>query len=146
MVDLLNGSPRVDPTSEPTVMRRAVGLLFGTKAGSTIHRSLFAPLDLRLMRMTRGRFHTAKGSLPVVMLRTTGAKSGARREVTLAYFTDGDDVILIASNYGQEKHPNWYYNLLKSPGASCLPTGALIAAVVSWPVRLRVPTTTGCMR
>jgi deazaflavin-dependent oxidoreductase (nitroreductase family) len=115
MGDLLSGIPRVDPTSKPTVMRRAVGLLFGTKAGSTIHRSLFAPLDLQLMRMTRGRFHTAKGSLPVVMLRTTGAKSGARREVTLAYFTDGDDVILIASNYGQEKHPNWYYNLLQHP-------------------------------
>jgi deazaflavin-dependent oxidoreductase (nitroreductase family) len=49
------------------------------------------------------------------MLCTTGAKSGARREVTLAYFTDGDDVILIASNYGQEKHPNWYYNVLKNP-------------------------------
>jgi len=106
MTDLLNGIPRVDPTSKPTFMRRAVGIVFGTKAGSTIHRSLFAPLDLRLMRMTRGRFHTAKGSLPVVMLCTTGAKSGARREVTLAYFTDGDDVILIASNYGQEKHPN----------------------------------------
>jgi len=35
--------------------------------------------------------------------------------VTLAYFTDADDVILIASNYGQAKHPSWYYNLLKNP-------------------------------
>jgi len=35
--------------------------------------------------------------------------------VPLAYCTDGDDVILVASNYGQAKHPSWYYNLLNNP-------------------------------
>jgi deazaflavin-dependent oxidoreductase (nitroreductase family) len=37
------------------------------------------------------------------------------RDVPLAYWTDSDDVILVASNYGQAKHPSWYHNLLKSP-------------------------------
>jgi deazaflavin-dependent oxidoreductase (nitroreductase family) len=115
MADLLNGIPRVDPTSEPTVMRRAVSRFLATKAGSTFHRTLMAPLDTRLIHLTRGRFHTAKGAVPVVVLRTTGAKSGVQRDVTLVYFTDGDDVILIASNYGQVKHPSWYYNVLKNP-------------------------------
>ncbi len=115
MSDLLNGIPRVDPTSEPTAMRRAVGRILATNAGSTIHRKLFAPLDTRLISLTRGRLHLARGTIPVVLLRTTGAKSGVQREVTLVYFTDGDDVILIASNYGQAKHPSWYYNLLKNP-------------------------------
>ncbi len=35
--------------------------------------------------------------------------------MTLVYFTDGDDVILLASNYGQAKHPSWYHNLVKDP-------------------------------
>ena len=115
MADPLNGIPRVDPTSKPTMMRRAVSRVLATKAGSTFHRTLMAPLDTRLIHLTRGRLHTATGAVPVVVLRTTGAKSGVQRDVTLVYFTDGDDVILIASNYGQVKHPSWYYNLLKNP-------------------------------
>ena len=47
-------------------------------------------------------------SAPLV---TTGAKTGQLREVQLAYFHDGNDPILIASNYGGPKHPQWYYNL-----------------------------------
>ena len=46
---------------------------------------------------------------------TTGAKTGQPREVQLAYFHDGPDPILVASNYGGPKHPNWYYNLKAHP-------------------------------
>jgi deazaflavin-dependent oxidoreductase (nitroreductase family) len=106
---------RVDPTSKPTIMLRAVGRLLATKSGSAIHRMLIAPLDGPLMRLSGGHVHFAKGTIPLVLLRTTGARSGAQRDVPLGYFTDGDDVILIASNYGQAKHPSWYYNLLKYP-------------------------------
>ena len=97
------------------MMQRAVSRFLATTAGSTIHRTFMAPLDTRLIHLTRGRIHLAKGTFPLVLLRTTGAKSGIQRDVTLVYFTDGDDVILIASNYGQVKHPSWYYNLLKNP-------------------------------
>ena len=115
MNDQLNGIPRVDPTGKPTVVWRAVSRFLATKAGSTFHRTVLAPLDTVLIRLTRGRFHTGKGALPLVVLRTTGAKSGAQRDVTLVYFTDGDDVVLLASNYGQAKHPSWYHNLMKNP-------------------------------
>jgi deazaflavin-dependent oxidoreductase (nitroreductase family) len=74
-----------------------------------------APLDGPLMRLTKGRLYSGKGTVPLVVLRSTGAKSGIPRDVPLGYFTDGDDVILIASNYGQAHHPSWYYNLLKNP-------------------------------
>ncbi len=113
--DLLNGIPRVDPTAEPTILRRAIGRILATDAGSKFHRTVLAPLETRLIRLTNGRLHTAKGAVPLVVLRTTGAKSGLQRDVTLVYFTDGDDVVLLASNYGQAKHPSWYYNLLKEP-------------------------------
>ena len=121
-VDLLNGIPRVD-LERPTASQRVIGRLLAVKPISVIHRVVAAPIDARLMRRTRGRLSTAFGAAPVVMLRTTGAKSGAVRDVSLAYFTDGDDVILIASNYGQAKHPNWYHNLLKNPQCELFENG-----------------------
>jgi deazaflavin-dependent oxidoreductase (nitroreductase family) len=51
----------------------------------------------------------------VVVLTSTGARSGQQRETALAYFTDGDDVVLMASNYGGARHPSWYHNLLTNP-------------------------------
>ncbi len=97
------------------MMRSAVARVLATTTGSAVHRIFIAPLDKRLMHLTDGRVHLAKGTIPLVLLRTSGARSGVAREVPLAYCTDGDDVILVASNYGQARHPSWYYNLLKNP-------------------------------
>ena len=55
------------------------------------------------------------GSVAQAPLRTTGAKSGQPRVVQLTYFHDGSDPILIASNYGGPRHPQWYYNLKAHP-------------------------------
>jgi hypothetical protein len=66
MADLLNGIPRVDPTSKPAMMRRAVPRVLATTRGSAIHRVFIAPLDARLMHMTGGRVHLAKGTIPLV--------------------------------------------------------------------------------
>jgi deazaflavin-dependent oxidoreductase (nitroreductase family) len=54
--------------------------------------------------------------LPIITLTTTGARSGLRRSVPLVGIPDGDKIILIASNWGQKRHPAWYYNLLANPG------------------------------
>jgi deazaflavin-dependent oxidoreductase (nitroreductase family) len=50
-----------------------------------------------------------------VLLTHTGAKSGIERATPLIYFTDGDRVILVASNYGGTQHPAWYHNVLANP-------------------------------
>jgi deazaflavin-dependent oxidoreductase (nitroreductase family) len=55
------------------------------------------------------------GVIPVVLVSVRGARSGVRRTVPLLYFTDGEDVILIASSYGRAKFPAWYYNLKANP-------------------------------
>ena len=104
-------------------MRRAVSRLLTTGSGSAIHRVVIAPLDAPLMRLSRGRVHFVKGTIPLVLLRTTGARSGVQRDVPLGYFTDGDDVILIASNYGQVRHPGWFHNLRADPRAALLVGG-----------------------
>ena len=55
--------------------------------------------------------------MPFVSMTTTGAKSGEPRTAAVLYFHDGDDVILIASNYGGTRHPAWYHNLKANPTA-----------------------------
>lgn len=71
-------------------------------------------IDPYLMRATGGRVKTTINA-PTVLLTHTGAKSGKQRSTPLAYFTDGDDVILIASRGGHQDHPGWYFNLQANP-------------------------------
>ena len=44
-------------------------------------------------------------NVPSATLKSTGAKTGQVRETQIAYFHDGHDVIVIASNYGGDEHP-----------------------------------------
>jgi len=55
------------------------------------------------------------GAIINAPLVSTGAKSGLPRVVQLTYFHDGPDVILLASNYGGTRHPQWYHNLKANP-------------------------------
>jgi deazaflavin-dependent oxidoreductase (nitroreductase family) len=71
-------------------------------------------IDPHLMNPTGGRVKSTL-SAPTVLLTHTGAKSGKKRTTPLAYFTDGDDVILIASRGGHRDHPAWYHNVTANP-------------------------------
>jgi deazaflavin-dependent oxidoreductase (nitroreductase family) len=51
----------------------------------------------------------------LLLLTTTGAKSGQPRTSPLAYSTDGDRIVIVASKGGAPTHPDWYGNLLKNP-------------------------------
>ena len=71
-------------------------------------------IDPYLMSATGGRVKSTI-SAPTVLLTHTGARSGKRRTTPLAYFTDGDNVILIASRGGHREHPAWYHNVIANP-------------------------------
>ena len=58
-----------------------------------------------------GRFAGA----PMLLLATTGAKSGQRRTTPLVYLPDGDRFVIIASKGGAPRHPDWYHNLMAHP-------------------------------
>lgn len=51
----------------------------------------------------------------LLLLTTTGAKSGKRRTTPLVYMPDGDRYIIFASKAGQPTNPDWYHNLVAHP-------------------------------
>jgi F420H(2)-dependent quinone reductase len=62
-----------------------------------------------------GRF--GKSQSPVLLLNTTGRKTGEPRTTPLLYLKDGDNLILVASDGGAPKHPAWWLNLQTKPEA-----------------------------
>ncbi|WP_225728555.1 MULTISPECIES: nitroreductase family deazaflavin-dependent oxidoreductase [unclassified Nocardia] len=54
----------------------------------------------------------------LLLLTSTGAKSGLPRTNPLAFIRDGDRVVIIASKAGAPTNPDWYYNLLANPEAT----------------------------
>lgn len=51
----------------------------------------------------------------LLLLTTTGAASGSARTTPLGYVRHGDSLLLVASNLGAPRHPDWYHNLLAHP-------------------------------
>lgn len=86
----------------------------------TAHR-----LDRPFLRFSRSRtsLTTILTGLPVLTITTVGAKSGQPRSIPLLSIPDGEDFILIASNFGQSHHPAWYHNLRACPEAQILLDG-----------------------
>ena len=70
-----------------------------------------------MYRLTNGRFGGRLLGMPVLLLTTTGRRSGERRTVPLTYFEEGDAVLVVGSKGGSPRHPDWYLNLVADPGA-----------------------------
>ena len=73
-------------------------------------------IDPLLFRATNGRF-TSMGAprMPMLTLTMTGRRSGEKRSVHLACLEKGDDLLVVASAMGQERHPAWSHNLEADP-------------------------------
>ncbi|MFN8638131.1 MAG: nitroreductase family deazaflavin-dependent oxidoreductase [Dehalococcoidia bacterium] len=68
-----------------------------------------------LYRLLGGRLVGHLGRAPVLLLTTTGRRSGRTRTTPLIYQRDGDRLVLIASNGGRPNHPAWWLNLIAHP-------------------------------
>jgi deazaflavin-dependent oxidoreductase (nitroreductase family) len=82
----------------------------------------FAPrivprVDHAAYRLTGGRYMLSSGMLPVIMLTTIGAKTRRARTVPLAAAPLDGELHIVASNFGQLRHPAWSANLLANPDA-----------------------------
>ena len=71
-------------------------------------------------RASRGRLLGHLAGMPVLLLTTTGRRSGKRRTVTLTYFREGADLVVIGSFGGSDLPPAWWLNLQRDSRASVL--------------------------
>ena len=70
-----------------------------------------------LYRSSNGVIGGRIANSPVLLLTTTGRRSGKQRTVPLLYLMDGRNVVLVASNGGAVRHPTWWLNLQTTPEA-----------------------------
>src|SRR3954463_5553175 len=85
--------------------------------GSWLFARILHRVDRPVHRLTKGRhtFASLVSGLPVVMITTTGAKSGKARTVPVLALPVDEGLAVIASNFGQEHNPAWYHNLRANP-------------------------------
>jgi deazaflavin-dependent oxidoreductase (nitroreductase family) len=78
---------------------------------SDYNSSLIADLRAHGGHATSGNFVGRQ----VLILTTTGARTGEKREIPLAYTIDGDRIVIVASKGGSPTHPAWYHNVVANP-------------------------------
>ncbi|MEV6657114.1 nitroreductase family deazaflavin-dependent oxidoreductase [Nocardia fluminea] len=107
-------------------LSRAANRFATTKPGSWLIRTI-TPLDRALLERTDAEY-TVLGPIgaPVILLTTTGRKSGVARTQPLLYVHDGDTLYVVGSNFGRAHHPAWTANLLANPSATVAIAGERI--------------------
>ncbi len=96
-------------------LRQTAADLF-LKSMNGVHRAVLA--------VSRGRIGSNVLNMPAVQLHTTGRRSGRRRSTMLtAPIVDGDTLVVVASKGGDDRHPDWYQNLLAHPAVEVTRNG-----------------------
>lgn len=78
---------------------------------------LLVHIDRVVLALTRGRttLTSLLTGLPTFTITTLGARSGVPRTHSLLGVMAGESILLVASNFGRDRHPGWYYNLRAHP-------------------------------
>ncbi len=85
-------------------------------------------------RANAGKVTGMFAGAPLLLLTTTGARSGQPRVAPLAYITDNGNYVIIASKGGAPTNPDWFHNLRANPevtveiGDASFPARAVVAA------------------
>jgi deazaflavin-dependent oxidoreductase (nitroreductase family) len=98
--------------------------MFSDRFWSRFSTSLGAPglrlagkMNIPVYRATRGRVWSKVGKAPVLLLTSTGRRSGQPRTAPVVYLPEGQNVVVIGSNAGNKNEPGWSFNLKANPDA-----------------------------
>ena len=72
-------------------------------------------VNVFIYRLTRGLLGSKMAGQSVLLLYTVGRKSGRSFTTPVNYYGDGENYVLVASNWGKDNHPAWFYNLMQQP-------------------------------
>ncbi|HEX5147154.1 MAG TPA: nitroreductase family deazaflavin-dependent oxidoreductase [Conexibacter sp.] len=106
--------PPVDPTAPRRLRKALIEPVALTSFGRWYLMQVAPRIDGSLGRLSGGRLMSIP-LVPLLRLTHRGAKSGRTYTSALVYFTDGDDAVVIASNYGLGHHPAWLANVRANP-------------------------------
>jgi deazaflavin-dependent oxidoreductase (nitroreductase family) len=81
-------------------------------------------LNVPIYRLSRGRIFGNIGTAPVLLLTSTGRRSGQQRTAPVVFLADGERYVVIGSNAGNVRTPAWSYNLQANPDAEIELRGA----------------------
>jgi len=132
------------PTVDPVVrgVRIVVSALTRTSVWRWAAPRVMPPIERMLAEATGGRVQISSVFVPSLILTTRGAKSGLARDTVLMYTADGYGRAIVAgTNWANEKHPAWTYNLLAHPEAEITVRGrryVVRASVIDGDARDRV--------
>jgi deazaflavin-dependent oxidoreductase (nitroreductase family) len=109
-------------TPRPRWWHPIIRRLSASRWGSRLIASRLHTWDRFVLRITRGRTTatSALTGLPVILLLSTGARSGLERVTPLLAIGDEERYLLIATNFGSRRNPDWYYNLKANPEVEIL--------------------------
>ena len=102
--------------------RVSIDSIISLRPVSAFLRYVMHYIDTPLMRLTGARFNLTVG-LPSILLTTTGAKSGQARTSPLLFVHLGNDIAIIGTRFGGNRHPGWVYNLRANASASVVREG-----------------------
>lgn len=89
----------------------------GSKAFAKVGPKVVPHVDRFVHKVSGGRIMISRVMLPVVVLTSTGRKSGEPRTTPLATVPFRGDLYVVGSNFGRPHHPAWSWNLLEHPEA-----------------------------
>lgn len=117
----------------PNPVQRSLQRAASTRAGGWVFQRTLYRVDRPLYRWSGGRL-TLPGlatGLPVIMLSTTGAKSGLVRSMPVAAIPLGDDLAVVGTNFAQPRPPGWAFNLAKNPRAAVTWRGTTVSVTAT---------------
>lgn len=132
------------PTVDPIVrgVRTVVSAITRTSLWRWAAPRVMPPVESVLAAVTGGRVQISSLVVPSLILTTIGAKSGLPRDTVLMYTADGHGRAIVAgTNWANEKHPAWTYNLLAHPEGTITVRGrryAVRASIIEGDARERV--------
>lgn len=107
------GIPEIEPKRASRVFLAGANLTRSRGARWFLSRYGWR-IDRAVLTLTGGRVSMSV-VMPEVLLTHIGAQTGRRRTIPLTYFTDRGRVIVMASNYGRDRHPAWFHNVKANP-------------------------------
>jgi deazaflavin-dependent oxidoreductase (nitroreductase family) len=103
----------------PQRLRQKILQMASNRHGMRLFYLFVRLVDMPISRLTRGKYIPSANLdiMPIIYLTTTGARSGIPRSIPVLCIPDGEDLILVGSNWGGPRNPAWVYNLRAHPAA-----------------------------